>query len=54
MVYAGTGTSVTISNLAPNQRYHVAVIEYTGNTSNVGNINYVAMFHGHVLTTIRI
>ncbi len=42
VVYAGTGTSVTISNLAPNQRYHVAVIEYTGNTSNVGNINYVA------------
>jgi len=41
IVYSGTGTSVTVSGLKPNQRYHFTTVRYVGNTANAGNLNYI-------------
>lgn len=41
IVYSGTGTSVAVSGLKPNQRYHFSTVRYVGNTANAGNINYI-------------
>lgn len=41
VIYAGTGSSVSVTGLDPNQRYHFAVIEYTGEVSK-RNLNYIA------------
>lgn len=41
IVYSGTGTSVAVTGLKPNQRYHFSTVRYNGNTGNEGNINYI-------------
>lgn len=41
IVYSGTGTSVAVTGLKPNQRYHFSTVRYNGNTANAGNINYI-------------
>lgn len=41
VVYSGTGTSVSVTNLNPNQRYHFAAVRYIGDINNPGNINYI-------------
>ena len=41
VVFAGTGSSVSVTGLNPNQRYHFAVIEYNGEVAK-RNLNYVA------------
>lgn len=41
VVYAGTGSSVEVKGLDPNQRYHFAVIEYNGDVAK-RNLNYIA------------
>lgn len=41
VVYAGTGNSVSVQGLKPNQRYHFAVVEYNGEVAK-RNVNYIA------------